>query len=210
MLPGTELSVAVSHDINLRRIEVTTAMIEAGIICKSFSVSTAAAVQHYPVTLAAAQAMVGVNQADVAQLMTQAKTYVLPAIQYFHTRFNHCDSKLYQAIRLFKAVRILDPAQADRLRIGAAHVEGLRVIPALDKDETIAQLLEKLPAYLIAAEEATVDEETTHLQWWNLQRQLPDWQGAARIVFTLLPSSAPAESILAIKPGKPLAVKHVV
>ena len=99
---------------------------------------------------------------------------------------------------MFKAVRILDSAQADRLRIGAAHIEGSRVRPALDKDGTIAQLLEDLPAYLVAAEEATVDEETTRLQLWNLLRQIPGWQGVAWMVFSLLPSSAPAERVFSL------------
>ena len=62
------------------------------------------------------------------------------------------------------------------------------MLPALDKDETIAQLLEEQSAYLIAAEEGTVHEETTRLQWWSLQRQFPGWQGATWIVFTVLSS----------------------
>ena len=46
---------------------------------------------------------------------------------------------------------------------------------------------------LVAASNPGIAEGETQLQWWKHQTRLPKWQQAAKAVFTLLPSSAPAE-----------------
>ena len=93
---------------------------------------------------------------------------------------------------MLKLVRILCPVQASRMRVELEQVNALRVLPCLDEDKVITALQEELPAYLVAASDAVL-HEMTRLKWWKQQSKLPAWQHVARIVFALVPSSAPAE-----------------
>lgn len=160
--------------------------------------STACALENYPEAMATAQNIAGDHPNVVEQLMTTAKQCVRPAIQYFRQRFNHCQGSLFNAIKMFKAVRIVCPVQARQLQIGLNEVEALRVLQCVDDDDTIARLCEELPIYLTAAADATLDAGSTRLKWWQEQTRLPNWQRLAKIVFAILPSSAPAERVFSL------------
>ena len=45
---------------------------------------------------------------------------------------------------------------------------------------------------------ADVAECPNRLEWWKDQGELPHWQAAARIVFTISPSSAAAERVFSL------------
>lgn len=161
-------------------------------------IATAAALENFPLTLTAATEFSEGNQAEVDRLISRAKACVAPAIRYFRHRFNHCDGDLFRVVTLYKAVRILCPQQARQMRPGLQHVDSLRVLPALDHDPIINNLKEELPVYLAAAEDVVIDAEHSRLQWWKEQVKLPAWQSAAKLVFALLPSSAPAERVFSL------------
>ena len=78
------------------------------------------------------------------------------------------------------------------------HVDGLRVLPALDNNITINRLKDELPAYIAAAEDVVINDDHSRLQWWKEQGMLPAWQSAAKLVFAMLPSSAPAERVFSL------------
>ena len=88
--------------------------------------------------------------------------------------------------------------QARESDVGLRQVEALRALPWLDQDATINALMEELPVYLVAATNAVLDGETSRLKWWKRQVRLPTWQHVAMVVFTLLPSSAPAERVFSL------------
>ena len=129
-------------------------------------ISTAAFAQHYPKVRAVVQQLAGHNQAAANALLTTAEDCVAPAIRYFRERFNKQGTAMYEIVRLFKSMRAFCPVQATELRLSVQDVEGLRILPVLDNDDTIAQLQEELPAYLVAAAEAVIDDASTRLQWW--------------------------------------------
>ena len=85
------------------------------------------------------------------------------------------------------------PKRARQLRPSAASLEGLCSIPALDSDAIIRGLQEELPGYLVAAED--VNDCTDRLRWWKDHGELPKWQAAVRLVFTMSPSSAATELV---------------
>ena len=116
----------------------------------------------------------------------------------FAFAFNHCDGDLFCVVSVYKAVRILCPQQARQMQLVIQHVDGLRVLPALDNAITINRLKEKLPAYVAAAEDVVINDDHSRLQWWKEQGMLPAWQSAAKLVFAMLPSSAPAERVFSL------------
>lgn len=75
---------------------------------------------------------------------------------------------------------------------------GLRILPVLDSDEIMEQPVEELPAYIVAAEDAQVDDDFPRLKWWEQQTRLPGRQQATKMLFSLLPSSAPAERVFSL------------
>lgn len=161
-------------------------------------ISTEAALENYPQATAAAQEIAGGNAQQEEHLIAQARECIRPAIQYFRQRFNHCNGDLFQVVRLFKVLRIVCPVQARQIDVGLEQVDALRVLPCLDEDDVITALQEELPAYLVAAADAVIDKERTRLMWWKQQTKLPTWQHVAKIIFALLPSSAPAERVFSL------------
>ena len=93
---------------------------------------------------------------------------------------------------------MLCPQMAFSLNISRESVEQLRHVPLLAVDATIHELQKELPAYLAAAQYAIIDEEHPHLAWWKAHSNLPAWQNAVRAVYSMLPSSAPAESVFSL------------
>ena len=161
-------------------------------------VCEAAALEYYPRTLAVATELAEGDAAAIQAMMTEAKACVAPAVRYFRTKFNRQETPMYEVVRLFKAVRIVCPSQARQLRLTANDVTALRILPALDDDGTITQLIEELPAYVVAAADAVIDADSSRLDWWRNQTRLPGWSRVARIVYALLPSSAPAERVFSL------------
>ena len=152
----------------------------------------------YPGTLAVAKKLAGDNQAQVPILMTQSRGYVADAIRYFRQCINHQDGEFYPIMQMFKAVRMLCPKKAFSLNISRESVEQLRHVPLLAEDANIHEFQEELPAYLVAAQDAIIDEEHPRLAWWKAHDNLPAWQNAARAVYSMLPSSAPAERVFSL------------
>ena len=123
-----------------------------------------------------------------------------------HIQGQHCstsegdsitkDRDLFRISSAFKALRVYCPKRARQLRPSAASLEGLRSIPALDSDAIIRGLQEELPGYLVAAEDVT--NCTDRLRWWKDHGELPKWQAAACLVFTMSPSSAAAERLFSL------------
>ena len=159
---------------------------------------SAAAVENYPETIATADDIAGGNAAAAAAMVTQAKVFVAPAVQYFRTKFNKQGTPMFEVVKLFKAVRILCPQQARAIGLTEAHVQALRIVPGMSDDALVNRLLEELPAYIFAAEDAVIDDTHRRLRWWRNQVGLQAWKLAARIVFALLPSSAPAERVFSL------------
>ena len=113
------------------------------------------------------------------------------AMTYFLQKFNHCDSPLFNVVRLFKAIRLFCPLVVRRLQPDLNHIDELRLLPALDDNVIIQGLKDELPALLVSA--ADVQACSSRLRWWSEQEKLPYWQSAAKVVFCLMPSSAAAE-----------------
>ena len=128
-------------------------------------VCEAAAPEYYPRTLAVATELAEGDAAAIQAMMTEAKACVAPAVRYFRTKFNRQGTPMYEVVRLFKAVRIVCPSQARQLRLTANDVTALRILPALDDDDTITQLIEELPAYVVAAADAVIDADSSRLDW---------------------------------------------
>ena len=161
-------------------------------------IAAATAMDNYPLTLTAATEISGGNQTEVNRLMCRAKACVAPAICYFRLRFSHCDGDLFRVVSVCKAVRILCTQQARQMQLVLQHVDGLRVLPSLDNDITINRLKDELPAYIAAAEDVVINDGHSRLQWWKEQGMLLAWQSAAKLVFAMLPSSAPAERVFSL------------
>ena len=47
-----------------------------------------------------------------------------------------------------------------------------------------------LPAYLAAAKDAVIDEEHPHMAWSKAHGNLPAWQSASRVVWSILAYSS--------------------
>ena len=161
-------------------------------------VSTACGLEDYPLLEAVANDLADGNDALKRQMTTMAKKCVRPAIAYFREKFSHIDSPLQRAVQLFKALRMFCPFKVASLNLVPNRIDDLRRLPALGHDETIRQLKTELPIYLVAAREAGPADGETQLQWWKKQTRLPTWQLAANAVFSLLPSSAPAERVFSL------------
>eukprot|EP00117_Sycon_ciliatum_P017802 scpid51839/ scgid16655/ len=111
---------------------------------------------------------------------------------------NHQDGDFYPIIQMFKAVRMLCPKKAFNLNISRESVEQLRHVPLLADNAIIHELREELPAYLAAAQDAVIDEEHSGLARWKVHGNLPASQNAARVVYSMLPSSASAERVFSL------------
>ena len=199
-LAGTGRTGAVP--IGLHRINIVTSFLKAAVpltkIDSLQELSFAMADLSYPSTLAVGKKLAGDNQAQVPILMTQSRGYVADAIRSFRQHMNHQDGDFYPIMQMFKAVRMLCYQMAFSLNISRESVEQLRHVPLLAEDAIIHELQEDLPAYLAAAQDAIIDEEHPHLAWWKAHNNLPAWQNAARAVYSMLPSSAPAESVFSL------------
>ena len=112
--------------------------------------STACALESYPEAVEAACSLAGDNPAVMQQLLAEAKQCFVPAVLYFQRRFNHCEGNLFASVKMFKALRIVWPVQAPQLQVGLRDVQAIRILACLDDDDTIGQLQEELPIYLIS------------------------------------------------------------
>ena len=115
---------------------------------------------------------------------------------HFLQKFNHCDSLLFNMVRLFKAIRLFCPLAVRRLQPDLNHIDELRLLPTLDDDVIVQGLKDELPALLVSA--ANMQACSSRLRWWREQEKLPYWQSAAKVVFCLVPSSAAAERVFSL------------
>ena len=195
------LQLAVTVDAGLQFVTKTYELEGDGdIIVDTYTflqeIATAAALRHYPNTKAMADKFADGDANYSAQMFQQALECVLPAITYFLQKFNRRGSSLFEAVQMFKAIRIFCPAAARKIQLQLQHVDQLRLLPALNDDAIIQGLKDELAAYITAA----ADQETcpNRLLWWKEQSQIPKWQDAAKFVFALVPSSAAAERVFSL------------
>ena len=159
-------------------------------------IATAAVLKHYPNTHAMASKIAGGDGERCTELIQQAERCIQPAINFYLRKFNQIGSPMFETVHIYKAIRIFCPVQAHNLQPGIASVDQLRRIPMLNSDAHILSLKDELPAYLVAV--AQVQKCENRLSWWSEQNHLPNWQKAARIVFSLVPSSAAAERVFSL------------
>ena len=153
--------------------------------------ATSAALKNFPNAKAMAKKFAGDDDAAAEAIFQADLRCVQPAMTYFLQKFNHCDSPLFNMVRLFKAIRLFCPLVVRRLQPDLNHIDELRLLPALDDNVIIQGLKDELPALLVSA--ADVQACSSRLRWWSEQEKLPYWQSAAKVVFCLMPSSAAAE-----------------
>jgi hypothetical protein len=134
-----------------------------------------------------------------------------PAFQYIEDRITgNCDrqydcSHMYNILRLVQA---FDPSFA-ATSLSQPLVEELSVIIPIGAHDLIPGLVRELPQYLAVAaswpgfNRADVAEFTSGvLKWWKVNHpHFPTWAKAARIVFDMLPSSAPSERVFSLVEG---------
>lgn len=200
-----QLQLAITVDIGKAFVSKTYLLEGDGeVIVEAFDhlqeLSHAVADPAYSNTKAIARHLAG-KDAEANRLIRQVKECVTAAVAYFRRRMNHQDGEIYPIVLAFKAIHMLCPKKAMELHVSRDQVETLRRVPQLDDDEKIRKLQDELPAYLAAAEDTVISPDNTRLQWWQYQKNIPAWQDAARIVFSMLPSSAPAERVFSLLEG---------
>ena len=165
-------------------------------------VAAACALEDYPPLEAVTNDLANGDDASKRQMTRQAKQCVHPAIAYFREKFSHIDSPLQRIVKLFKSLRMFCPLKVASHNLIPNSTDDLQSLPALDHEETIRLLKTELPIYLVAAREAGPVDDETQLHWWKKQTHLPTWQLAAKAVFSLLPSSAPAKRVFLLVKAK--------
>ena len=143
---------------------------------------TSVPTQHYP------------NVVAVAKLISYAKACVVPAYDYFRSKF---DNDLKPVLDTFKAARLFSPSKFYELRASAADVDASRAFPFLDSPPTIGGLKSEIPTYMAASEEVSTD--TDAIIWWKSHaNKLPKWAEVFRLVLLVQSSSAAAERVFSI------------
>ena len=109
--------------------------------------------------------------------------------------------------KLFKLVRIFDPARADQL--GLITAENVRALCAEIRCTAFKQLegqmIRELDEYVARAKDIVIPRKNMHeytermLRFWRgVAAELPGWHIAARIVFSFKPTSASCERVFAL------------
>ena len=192
------IELAITIDAGLPFVEKTYSMEGGGeVIVEAYEnlqqLATLAALKNFPNAKAMAKKFAGGDNAAAEAIFEAALRCVQPAMSYFLQNFNHCDSPLFNMMRLFKAIRLFCPLAVRRLQPDLNHIDELRLLPALNDDVIIQGLKDELPALLVSA--ADVQACSSRLRWWSEQEKLPYWQSAAKVVFWLVPSLAAAERV---------------
>ena len=192
------MELAITIDAGLPFVEKTYSMEGDGeVIVEAYEnlqqLATLAALKNFPNAKAMAKKFAGGDNAAAEAIFEAALRCVQPAMSYFLQNFNHCDSPLFNMMRLFKAIRLFCPLAVRRLQPDLNHIYELRLLPALNDDVIIQGLKDELPALLVFA--ADVQASSSRLRWWSEQEKLPYWQSAAKVVFCLVPSLAAAERV---------------
>ena len=85
------------------------------------------------------------------------------------------------------------------MRPTPATVEALRILPFLDNDATIHDLIRELPQYVAAAQDVVIEQEEKKVEWWQAHAdRLPNWSMAVKKILLVQPSSAAAERVFSI------------
>ena len=161
-----------------------------------YSVASAVAVEHYPNTTAFAREIAGGNAVTFNQLMTQAKAYIQPGLNFYQQKFS---VQFRDTVRAFKVARLCCPMQVQHLHPTAASLEEFRNFPFLDNDNIIANLARELPDYLAAADGVVMEDEEEKLAWWAANSvRLPHWASLLKKLLLIQPSSASAERVFSL------------
>eukprot|EP00966_Prymnesium_polylepis_P311529 7198444-Prymnesium_polylepis.1 len=136
-----------------------------------------------------------------------------PGFQYLEDRLLsncHANYSCEHMYKILKLVQAFDPSFA-ATSVTQPFVEEMAAIQplSLGAHNLIPEMLKELPAYLTCAvtctgfNKADVPEFTESvLKWWRYNNpSFPTWAKAARIVFAMLPSSAPSERVFSLVEG---------
>ena len=128
------------------------------------------------------------------QLVTYAKSYVQPGLDYFQ---HQLQTSLKVPVAAFKAARFFSPSKITDLKPSAAEVDSLLAFPFLSSTQDLVGLKGELATYLASAK--GVDPTVDCLEWWKQHATLlPAWAAAAKKVLVAQPSSAAAERVFSL------------
>jgi hypothetical protein len=107
---------------------------------------------------------------------------------------------------LFRLVQVFDPVFASAECVGAETVKGLAALPCFENlDALIAGMIVEIPKYMASASSLRLDRADVAefskgvLQFWRSHAtEMPHWAEAARIVFSMAPSSAACERVFSL------------
>ena len=123
------------------------------------------------------------NATHEQQLINYSKACVQPAYNYFHLKFNN---DLKPVLDAFKAARLFSPSKFC-----------LKAFPFLNSQPTIDGLKSEILTYMAASEDVPrLPTDINPVAWWkSYAMELPKWANAFRLVLSVQPSSAAAESL---------------
>jgi hypothetical protein len=107
---------------------------------------------------------------------------------------------------LFRLVQVFDPVFAVADRVCAETVKGLAALPCFENlDALVAGMIAEIPKYMSSASRLRLDRADVAefskgvLQFWRSHAtEMPHWAEAARIVFSMAPSSAACERVFSL------------
>ena len=138
-----------------------------------------------------------------------------PIVEGLQKGFNYLENRLtgncdeqfscVETYMIFRLAQIFDPSFA-ATTLTPAMVDDLVAIKPLAGFDLIAGLKKELPAYLVAAascggfNRADPEEYSRGLlKWWRINNPpFPTWAKAARIIFSMVPSSAASERVFSL------------
>ena len=151
---------------------------------------------HKPNVRAVARHESGGNVAHEQQLLRYAEVCVVPAFEYFKSKFDPSTGELRDTLLAFRASRYFAPSQLNELRPSPSDIDGQKLFPFLS-NELIAQMKSELPTYLSLAEDVSPDVAVT--SWWkNHEQEIPSWGAACKLMLLVQPSSAAAERVFSM------------
>ena len=133
---------------------------------------------------------------------------LLPGFTYWENRITgncYANFNFEHTYLIWKLAQAFDPSWA-ATSLTQAIVQELSAIVPIGVHRLTPGLVRELPAYLLAATTCTGFDRgdipaftAGVLAWWKMNHpQFPTWALAARIVFALLPSSAPCERVFSL------------
>lgn len=125
---------------------------------------------------------------DDPHFLEAARSVVTPALTYLKATISK--EPIASSLRLFRALRMLDPVQAKSIAI---DISVLGEFPAFTKDLCDA-MQQETGEYTALIED--IKESIEPLSWWRLNgHKIPAWKQAASIAALITPTSASVERV---------------